>query len=60
MKALLQRVVRALSVVIHDTEVQRSGKSFALLIGVRLALALGASVVYVDMFKSLAEKLLGL
>lgn len=49
MKALLARVGKALAAVIHDPEVQRSGKQFAAKIAVRLALAAGGGAFWVGL-----------
>jgi len=41
--------------VIHDKNVQRSAKSLAVLIAVRVAIAAGASAEVVDLIKHLAS-----
>lgn len=50
---MMRRVGRALLAVVHDREVQRAGRSLALLALVRLLLALGASVEVVRVVESL-------
>lgn len=47
-RSILSRLGRAVRVVIHDPEVRRSGKSFAVLVAVRIALALGAAPTVVE------------
>lgn len=53
MRAVLRRVVRAARVVIHDPEVERSAKTFALLIATRLAIAIFGSAKVVEIVTSL-------
>ncbi len=53
MKAILRRAVRVVAVVIHDPEVERGAKSLALLVAVRVALALGASAQVVEIVRQL-------
>jgi hypothetical protein len=54
-RSTLSRIGRAVRVVIHDPEVHRAGKSFAVLVAVRIALALGASAEMIDV----ARRILG-
>lgn len=60
MKELLRRVARVARVVIYDPEVQRSGKSLALLVVVRVALALTGSAQLAEMVEPVIRDLLGL
>lgn len=60
MRELLRRAAHVVRVVIHDPEVQRSGKALMLLAGIRLALALGASVQLVELVEPVVRDLLGL
>lgn len=53
MKAIVQKVARIAGVVIHDPQVQRQGKQFAVLIAVRLLLAAGASAQLVELIQRL-------
>lgn len=55
MKAFAKKAGRAVLVVIHDPDVQRTGKSFAVLIAVRLAVALGASAQLVELIQRLGN-----
>jgi hypothetical protein len=48
---LVRKLGRALRVVIHDPEVQRSGKQFGVKIAVRLVLALGGSVQIAELIQ---------
>lgn len=47
----VKKLGRALRVVIHDPEVQRTGKAFAAKIAVRLVLALGGGTFYVELIQ---------
>lgn len=49
LKKVLSAALAALKAVIHDPDVQRSGKQFAAKIAVRLALALGGGVFWVEL-----------
>jgi hypothetical protein len=52
-RSILSRLGRALRVVAHDPEVERAGKGLAVIILVRLMLALGASAQLVEIVRSL-------
>lgn len=45
----MKKIVKLLALVIHDPEVQRSGKQFAAKVAVRLALAAGGGVFWVGL-----------
>ena len=54
MRRLLAKIGKALVVVIHDPEVQRTGKAFALKVFVRLVIAAGAGAQLVELIDKLA------
>lgn len=50
---MLARIGAALRAVIWDTEVQRSAKGVAVLVAIRLAIALGASPTVVEILRQI-------
>lgn len=53
MKSFLKKLGKALLLVVHDPEVQRSGKALFLLALVRLLVIFGASPEILDLLKQL-------
>lgn len=53
MKAVLRGALRVARVVIHDPEVERGAKSLALLVAVRVLIALGASSQLIEILRPL-------
>lgn len=47
----MNRIKKAVKAVIWDTEVQRSAKGVAILVALRLAIALGAAPTYVELLR---------
>lgn len=58
-RSVMRRVGRALRAVIHDPEVQRGARGLAVLVIIRLALAVGASAQLVEMLRPVVEKFFG-
>lgn len=53
LKHIAAKVAGAVKAVIWDTEVQRSAKGVAVLVAIRLLIALGASPVVIDIAKQI-------
>lgn len=58
-KSVLSKVGRGVRVVIHDPEVNRTGKAFATLIAVRLTLAITGSATLATHVEGLVKLLFG-
>lgn len=59
MKKLLARAGHALRVVVHDPNVDRAGKSLAVVVAIRLLLAFGASAGLVEVLKPIIGQAVG-